>query len=193
MISELLLEEVGRALLLQVKANLPQALIDVAAEKTPEDAAFFAALGQDVPPTELVMIPDANWYEGHYPTLLDGPMSTFPNLTVMCYNEQPRPVGNAWDTDQGQVTSYSAYLELFCADPDMGTVNRKAKRYASALHRAVVQDLTLGGLMNPPENAPGAMVSNSSARYESQENNRLQYIQGCRVEYTFDAAQRFYD
>jgi hypothetical protein len=192
MISDILLEEVGRALLLQIKGSLGQKLIDVAAEKIAEDAAFFAQLGQPVPETPLVMPPDPNWFEGHFPTLLEWDLSFFPNVTVMCYDESNQPA-DPYQTDQGAVTGYTAYVELFCESQDVAQCNRMAKRYATALHRAVTDDATLGGLVSPIDKPPAAQVSNSSARHASQEVNELHYVQGCRVEYVFTVPQPFWD
>jgi len=176
------LEEIERALLLQVKNGLPQALLDIESEYTSLDAAFFAELG--VSPVPLTPLPPPALYlNGHHPYILERPLTDFPNVVVNCTSH---PSGDAGGFDQTEEIGSSAYVEVFCVHEDPSTVNRMIKRYAKALHRVVSADLTLGGAATlTPELSPEVLLSNQQAGRVDNLHDEVVYFQGTKLEYTF--------
>jgi hypothetical protein len=160
----------------------------VQAEWVAKDTAFYAAMGLP-DPGETPLPNVAVWWQGMTPSALDGdPRSTFPNLVVMAYESAG---GIDPQADQYEPIRNTLYIELACATLDEASVNRQIKRYAQALHRAVLSDPTLsdgnGGLplTDPLDQSPTVRVSNASARRESADVDTVWYVQLCRLDYAY--------
>ena len=162
--AELLMEEVGRALLLIVKGNVVDAIDDVWSEMETEDTVFYAALGESVPVTPKQY--PSRYYLGHHPSILDRPVIDYPNVTVVSYRS--RSIGDL-AADQYEVVGHEAYVEAFVVHEDESTVNRMALRYAKALNRVVDQHRDLDEVtIEPIFITPDAAISNAAARRVDQ-------------------------
>jgi hypothetical protein len=181
--TDLLLEEVGRAVVLTIRLNLPQALTDVEDEMAAADAAYYAALNEPVPSTPLPM--PVTWMEGHYPDILDRPVEHYPIVTAICFDH--RSLGDI-GADQWEVVTNGAHVECYLQDPDPDLLNRVSKRYAKALHRVIVSHKDLGGAVQDIFTSPGANISNVAARRISEFTEDYTYVQAVRLEYVFQAS-----
>lgn len=182
--TDVLFEEVQRALLLQVRSNIAQALVDVAAEMASKDASFFGTLGQPVPDTPLPV--PVTWETGNHPYILHRPLEEFPTVVANCH-EHPEVRG---PLDQVELVAHRAYVEAFIATiVDEGTADRMVKRYLKAVNRCVLKDLTLGGLCLPVETVPQASTSNVSAARVADDDDVVVFHAGCLVSYVFQVPQ----
>jgi hypothetical protein len=144
-----------------LKANIAQALTDVAAQMVDEDTAFFAALGQAVPDTPLPV--PQGWTVGSAPDMLQWPVDQIPVVTVMAYDHRPDPEDAG--ADQWDVYQMPAYIEaVVSGGMDVALTNRIAWRYGRAIIRAIAMDSTLGGRFIPFQQSPPVTISNASAR-----------------------------
>lgn len=183
--TDVLLEEVARDLLVVMKENVNDAIDTVWTEMALEDAAFYATLGQGVPDTPKLY--PVSFYLGHHPTILEHPITDYPNITAVSYEHSS--VGDL-GADQYEVTGSRAYVEAMVVHEDESTVNRLAWRYAKALHRVVAWYKTLEDAKIEAINlSPEVMVSNAAARRVEEFRDDIIYIQGCRLEYVFRIAQ----
>lgn len=182
--TDLILEEVSRAVILTVRQNLPEALEDIEGEMVASDAAYFAAIG--ISPVPATPLPEpAVYMTGSYPDLLDRPIETFPVVTAVCYDHEPER--NPRGFDQLEVVTNGTTVEAWVIDPDAERVNRIAFRYAKAIHRVLVQNKDLGGVVEDIYTAPEVTISNVAARRVSDFSEDIVYVQGVRVEYVFRA------
>lgn len=178
--TDLVLEEVARDLLLVAKQNLNDAIDAVWQEMEDEDTDYYAALGESVPVTPKPY--PVRFFLGHHPSVLDRPVADYPNITAVSYDSSP---GN--DTyDQVEVVSSRAYIEAFVVHADESTVNRLAWRYAKALHRILTQYKELAdSRLEQITDAPRVLISNASARRIEEFKDDIVFIQGCRLESSF--------
>lgn len=179
--ADLLLEEVGRALLLTVKDNINAVIDEVWTEMAVEDTEFYAALGQDEESTPLVY--PVAFYLGHIPDILDHDVSGYPSVVAMCYDHGQ----NDSAFDQVEELSNGAFVEAFVVDSDASTVNRLAWRYAKALHRLLTTHKSLGEWPTIWEldGSPAVTVSQSIAKRVTEFGDDWTYLQGCRLEFTY--------
>lgn len=184
LLGDLQLEEVAMALLISVKDGLPDAITTVESEQNAKDAGWAAALESTLPAVTLDL--PVEYLPGHHPALLERELDYFPSVVVMCYDHRSAPTDNL--IDQVERMANTAYVEMAFADPDETVINRKAWRYAKALHRAIARDPNLGGMVEEITASPTVMVSNASARRVSYETDEVTYLQLCRLEYEFRVA-----
>jgi hypothetical protein len=185
LLGDLQLEEVAMALLISVKDGLPGAITSVETEQNAKDAAWALALGTALPPVTLDL--PVEYLPGHHPAMLDRELDYFPSVVVMCYDHRSAPTDNL--VDQVERMANTAYVEMAFTDVDETVINRKAWRYAKALHRAIARDPNLGGVVEEIVATPSVMVSNASARRVSFETDDVVYLQLCRLEYEFRVAE----
>ena len=179
-IGDLQLENLARSLHIVLLDDLVVCLDDVQQEWVPKDAAYYALLGQPVPPTPLD--PPAYWAVGHHPSILDRPLDEFPNVTIHAYDH--RSAGDL-GADQWDPLTCRAWVEIFVSHTDVATVNRMAYRYAQALNRCLVQNSTLGGLVETFDFSPDVQISNVADRYASEDNDQIVFLQGAQLDYGF--------
>jgi hypothetical protein len=185
---DLQLEEIERALLLTIKKLLPDNLAAVSAEYTAKDNEFFGEMAQvgDMPPTFL---PEPVLYlAGHHPYVLERPLTDFPNVVANAYSH---PESES-DLDQIEEVLTAAYAEIACWDEDEATASRRAKRYAKAIHRCIIQDPTLGGTVLRITGSPEISISNAAPATKDTLTNEVVFFQMARVEFTFATASGVY-
>lgn len=182
---DLVLEEVARSLLLVMKGHLEDAVDSVWEQMETEDATFYGALGDDVPTTPKLY--PAKFFLGHHPSILERPLTDYPNVTCVAYDH--RSIGDL-AADQYEVVGNRAYVEAFVVHEDESTVNRLAWRYAKALHRVIDTYKELDDQMiEPIVTSPDVAISNAAARRVEEFREDIVYIQGCRLEYLFRVAE----
>lgn len=185
LLGDLQLEEVAMALLIAIKDGLPDALDSVETEQNAKDAAWASAIGTSLP--DVTLDHPVEYLPGHHPSMLDRDLSYFPSVVVMCYDHRSAPGDN--QIDQIEQMANTAYVEMAFYDADETAINRKAWRYAKALHRAVARNPNLDGAVEEIIASPSVMVSNASARRISFDTDDHVFIQMCRLEYEFRVAQ----
>lgn len=179
--ADIQLEQVAMALLISVKDQLAGHLSDVQSEMVAQDADWESALGQTLPVT--VLDPPASYWPGDHPTLLDLATDQYPAVVVMAYDHSSDVVDNG--VDQVEELANTAYVEVAVLDPDEVVCNRKAWRTATALHRTIVRDPTLGGVVEEIKRSPTVAIGQLSARRASDEVDVVEFVQPIRLDYRF--------
>lgn len=185
LLGDVQLEEVAMALLIAIKDGLPDAIDSVQTEQNAKDAAWGTALGTTLP--DVPLDHPVEYLPGHHPSMLERELSYFPSVVVMCYDHRSAPSDN--EIDQIEQMANTAYVEMAFYDVDETVINRKAWRYAKALHRAVALNPTLTGAVEEIVASPTVMVSNASARRVSFDTDDVVYVQMCRLDYEFRVPQ----
>lgn len=189
MLADVVLEDVGNALAVTVKTELPQALVDVQAEQAAKEAGWAAVLGPFESPA---LLPEpATWFVGHHPSLLERVVDDYPVIVVMAYDHDTATEQDPLSTDQTEVVNNRCYIEAAVAHPDLDIINRVAQRYAMAIHRAVVRGEDLGGAVSPIDRTPHVAVGGANRRRVSAETDAITYVQLMRLEYTFKVPQQW--
>lgn len=181
---ELRLEEIARAMLLTVRTNINAAIDEVWNEMSSEDATYYAALGESVPPIPKPY--PTRFFLGSYPSVLERPPADYPNVAVVSYRHR-----SAEDAgDQYEMVNNRVYVEAFVMHADESTVNRLAYRYAKALHKVLAANRNVGddSVVFGGEFSPDIDISNAAIRRVEQFKEDLTYIQGCRLEWDLQTA-----
>lgn len=181
--ADLLLEEVGRALVLSVKNNINDVIDSVWDDMAAQDTAFYAEMGQAVETTPKVY--PVSFYLGHHPDILEHDVADYPNIVAMCYTHNP--VAEVHGADQIEVMNNTAFVEAFVVHADASTVNRLAWRYAKSLHRLITshKDLDSWPSIWTMDRSPTVTVSQSFAKRVDEFSDEWVFLQGCRLEYAW--------
>jgi hypothetical protein len=187
-----MLEEVERALNIQLHLLLHDTLVEIEGEMTTDDASYFGFLG--IAPVPATPLPDVvTWIEGHDPLVLERPLVDFPTLSVQSYNH---PISGPGETDfgvdQAETILSDAAVELIANSDDRVLLERQIKRYGKAIHRVIQKDFTLGGLTVREQVSPAITVSNTVVTPKSDVDDSLTYFKGVRLEYVFKTIKSFY-
>lgn len=177
------MEEVQRAILLQIFEVLPVALAEQESFGNDQDAVFFAALGRDMIETTLEPIAPENFYVGHVPSLIHAPVDSYPNVAVIV--PQTTPASGTESIDQGEAYRNAVFVDVMCKSlTDEQEVNRRIIRTTEAVNRCVMRDQTLGGIVTAGfESAPQALIGDVFTRREKTSYGQHWFWQGARLEY----------
>lgn len=171
------------ALLITIKDQLPGLIAEVQTEMDAQDVVWQADLGSLLALPVTALEAPASYWPGDHPTLLDLETASYPALVVMCYDHASDPTDNA--VDQIEELANTAYVEMAVLDQDEVVCNRKAWRSAKALHRTIVQDPTLGGIVEEIKRSPQVRIGQLEARRQTENTDVIEFIQPLRLDYTF--------
>jgi hypothetical protein len=186
--ADIRLEEVAMALLITVKDQLPGNLAAVASEMATQDAEWTVELsdlisaGQITLPATPLDAP-ASYWPGDHPRLLDLDTTQYPCLIAMAYDHASDSTDNA--VDQIEELVNTAYVEMAVLDTDEVVCNRKAWRSAKALHRTILHDPTLGGVVEEIKRSPNVSIGQVSARRATGNVDTVEFVQPLRLDYRF--------
>jgi len=175
------LEAIGKQALSFLQAELNAKLAVVQGEWDVLDAKLHYM------PIETEMIEPENFYHGHRPSLIDAPVSAYPNCSVMAYSASPVISDLDWE-DRYTV---KLFVELMCkSDDDEGEVNSRIARTADAAHRVLMDNTALGGLVDEIANNPTVELSDVFTRMEQTRSGTKFFWQGARLEYNINKYAR---
>lgn len=156
-----------------------------------EDRYFAEAVGQSTTEVILERVDEGNFFDGHHPSFIEGPLAIFPNVSCMAYRGTP---------SQSQFDQFDSYdIRLFIeaivkagpiADDRSDQVlhetivNRRIDRFTTAIMNVILRDRTLRGTIEPIQNPPTVAVADASmARKEEKGHGSLYLWQLSRQEY----------
>lgn len=175
------LEQVQRAAFFTVLDGLNANIGVVQTYMNSSDQEFATRVGVTYAPTIIELVANANFHEGHRPSLISAPVSEYPNVSVTGNRATPSAENNSFD----QLDSYRDTLAIEVMVKSIESeseINRRVRRTAEAINITIMQDPTLGGVVNGVE-APTVMISDVFTRKERTAYGPHWFWQGARVEY----------
>lgn len=145
------------------------------------DVEFEAITGRTLGVRSIERIAPDNFVEGYKPTLIDAPITAYPNCSVWT----TRATGLGTDYDHIDVFNISLFVEVMVkSSPDEGEdlVNQRATYTADAAHACLKADESLGGLIFNV-GVPTANLSGVFTRKEQTAYGPHWFWQSCRLEY----------
>lgn len=176
------LEEIQRETLIILMDSLNDAIAEVEAYWGPRDEALANRIGQPYEPTTLPRVAIENFYEGHRPSLINAPVTAYPNVAVMCFRASPHPESALFDHQE--INRDLLWVELMVnSETGEGECNRRAQRMASATSLCLMANKTLNGIISGMDTAPTVNISDLFTRKERTSYGAEWYWQGARLEY----------
>lgn len=141
------LEQIQRAFLRRLFANLNTAIDEISALMDADDLLLATEMGQTYTATTVEHIAPENFYEGHRPSLIDAPVSSYPNCAVWAL--RATPAAESQNQDHVSIQSNTLYIEVMVKALDSEeTVNRRLQRTVEATAAVIARDSTLGGAIS---------------------------------------------
>lgn len=191
------LEQLQRAALQILHDNLNSQLITTEAVWSSRDLAFATSMNQVYKQITLEPIPDANFYSGHKPSLIEKGPDYFPSVTVLAYASG---IGGDTDIDQAYGLRNSIAIETlvktgFYPDDDItgvgeDIVNARIQRTTDSILAVMAHNRTLGGLVNSISDTPGVQISEVFAL--SDDRTGRWYWQASRIDLTVNRLSAIY-
>jgi len=176
------LEQIQRAMLAQLARTVNPALEQIQAWMGPSDEQIAAVVGQEYEPTLLEPILPQNFVEGHRPSLIDAPITNYPNLAVWAVRASATPESEVFD--QLSVNSILVYIEVMVKSiASEEEVNRRLQRTVEAINIAAMSDTTLGGVVTGFDGDPLVELADLFTRKERTAYGPEWFWQGARLEY----------
>jgi hypothetical protein len=195
------MEQIARAMLLQLVANLPTAITTEANDWTQRDVDLEAVLQQGITlPITVEQIATNRMYLGHRPSLIEAPVDFYPNLAVMVDGSAAGP-----DLGLDQVFSMrdTAFIEVmvkagpYDQDDHSGVgedlVNRRIQRTVNAVVNVFdTGPRTLGGLVQEIPDPASVRISDVFVRRDEKSRGPRWFWQGARIDYAVSKIMRGY-
>lgn len=182
------LEEIGREACLILIEEINDELEAQETSWHTKDKEFAAARGVAYEPIFLEKIQPSNIHHGHRPSLIEAPITEYPNLSIMAYTS------DVSDDDMDQVAKHEniMFVELMCkatsqehTDPEE-LLNRRVDRTADAVVAVINRNKNLNGKVDPFDDAPRVSISNIFSRSEFTGSGPTFIWQGARLDYVFN-------
>lgn len=151
------LEDLQRAAFYVFFEGMNNALIEIQAYWLTRDVEFNNVTGRGLSPTVLEAIPNANFHEGHKPSLIKADPSFYPNLAVFATQAHPLPEGDRFDHMDSWLDSL--LVEVMVKGDDEETTNRRIQRTVEAAVMCLRRNPTLGGAIFGLQTAPTIIIS----------------------------------
>ncbi len=139
-------------------------------------------------PVAIERIDSQNFYDGHRPSLIDAPITLFPNVSAMAFQADPGGVGSG--TDQAEEFLRRLYIEIMCksspAPADLPgyeqQVNRRIQRTTDAALTVLMKNRRLNQTVFPLGITPSVRITEVFAgRIDKGSGDRFLW-QGSRIE-----------
>lgn len=173
---EFIAEEVARAFIVLTKVGIRDALVLADQRMATNDTMWFQAM-ELAPETTRLDVP-TKYHLNLIPETLKKPLNEFPNVSAACRMSSP----SGDNADQTETAEYDLAIEAFMASRDADELSRITARYANALLQIAEDNPTLSGLTAPLAHQPTVTISSVVARRESTTTDRVDYMQGCRLD-----------
>lgn len=181
------LEELGRTAFLQLVASVNAELVLQASSWGSWDVAFASVMDMEYEPTLLEPFEGQHMYLGHIPTLIDAPVTSYPNLSVMATDLAPAP--SSMDQHDEYLMNFFVEFMVKCdeatgSDNQQRQVNKRVQRTASAIHNVLMQDPTLGGFVSDTIMTRSINITDAFIRREQHARGTEWFWQAGRMDYT---------
>lgn len=153
------LEDVQRAAFYVFFEGFNNALREIAGYWITRDQEYDSRVGTKFAPVELEPIPNANFNEGHKPSLiLTGP-SSFPNLAVFAIQATPSPESDKFDHMDSWIDSILVEVMVKALETQEEIVNRRIHRATEAAVLCIRRNQDLGGAVTSLSTSPSIDIS----------------------------------
>lgn len=179
------LEQIQRQAFYALYDRLNGAIVDIQEEMNLSDQQFAEKTGREYVPLEIEAVANAEFYEGHRPSLINSPVENYPNCSVWCSSAQMSD--NSEYMDHTDIFINELTVEVMVkASPseDESVVNRRAIRTAEAAHFSLMRDQTLGGIVTAFADLPTVNLSEVFKRQDSTGYGEEYFWQAARLDYT---------
>lgn len=183
-------EPVGRAVSLLLLQRLNPAILVEDERWRAADSAWQQITGSTVGQIEVPQVPAANIHDGPRRSLIDAPVSAFPNVSVMAYMTVPS-VSQFDQLDSSDITLFVEALQI--SGPAVegsevdheAIVHRRIQRTTEAIKNVIEGDPTLLGTVHALSSPPRGGIGNSSWVNRTDDGAGARYIRhGSRLQYT---------
>ena len=181
------LEELGRVVFGQLFSSVNSELVAQTSAWGARDSVFSSMLGVPYEPLLLEQFEPTNMFIGHIPTLIDAPVTNYPNLSVMAPDLSAAPTS----MDQADEYMLNFYVEFMVkSDETVGSeaqqrqVNMRVQRTAASIHNVLMQDRTLGGFVADTIIARTINITDVFIRREAKARGPEWFWQAGRMDYT---------
>lgn len=191
----LALETVQRAALVVLFDGLNNMISSMNSTWASEDTAFMGELGRPAPGFTVETISNDNFYSGTIPSLINAPISKYPNLCVVCYRADPKISSD----DLGENYTHTLAVEIMCKSGTFDAsgsdltggilreqeVNSRIQKTLDAAHLTLLANRRLSNTI-PELPAPSVTVGDLFIRREEGGSGPRWYWQGGSLEYELD-------
>lgn len=163
-------------------------LIKTLNEELPHQDEIWAPLDQelaelreiDYMPITVEPVAPSNFYSGHQPSLINGPMDKYPNVSVMTDRAGESPFESI---DQGSSYRNRLWVEFLVKGVNEEEVNARTQRMADAVNICMMSNQTLNGRVAGFDGPPEVILTEVFYRKEKTSYGDQIPIQGGRLEY----------
>jgi hypothetical protein len=176
------LEQAQRAAFLLLFDHLNSAITFVEGNWTTSDQTFASQIGISYVPLVIERIQNANFYEGHRPSLITAPIEKYPNVCVWGVRSTPSEESIA--SDNVDIWNNLLFVEIMCKSvADENEVNKRTIRTAEAIHLVMISNPTLSGVVTGLNGDMNINMSDVFLRRENTSYGNTWFWQGARLEY----------
>lgn len=189
------LEAVQRQALIVLFNGLNSMLTSMNATWEAEDDALMTALGRPAATFTVEQVPNDNFYSGTIPSLINAPITKYPNVCSVCYTADPKESSD----DTGENYTHTLAIEImvksgsWTPDPADLTggifyeqeVNSRIQKTLDAAHLVLLANRRLNNTV-PELPAPRVTVGDLFLRREEHGHGDRWYWQGGALEYNLD-------
>jgi hypothetical protein len=160
--------------------ELNDELIAVQDEWEDRDIEINQLTGEDPITVELELIEENNFYYGHRPSLLEAPITSYPNVCAIADTADPS------ESEMDQFNNYevSLAIEIMCKSLyNESEVNRRTARTAEAVNRVLMRNDTLNGECEGFDSDPSLVLTNVFTRSDNPQGSDQWYWRAARIDY----------
>ena len=191
-------EQVERAVVEQIFANIPQIASGVQALWDQRDADYREMTGVAIPRITIPTVPRSNYFTGEQPSLIDAEPSLWPSITAYIKTGEAAPAN--YQPDQYDVLYESLFIVVLCKGPRTVAEHdlHEAKGYAvrtelastidrlvDAVHVCIKIAPALGGVLFGPIEKPPTFIKSASwsRKISKGETGEYMILQGKQLKY----------
>lgn len=164
------------------------------------DAAFYQDLDMDPLVISSEHVPIERIYSGHRPSLIEAPISYYPNVSVMTYTATPRTSADDEATWYDELLAVEVMAKCEGDESDINQplnmqaqdiVNTRVNRMLQAVVNIVQRHDTLDGMVQRIVPAPTINIGVLFVRREEKGRGPRWFWQGARLVYTIEKFATF--
>lgn len=178
------LEQIQREAFFTLFDGLNNAIAQMEADMHTSDQEFATRTGREYVEINIEPVADAEFYEGHRPSLINSPVENYPNCSVWCASGRVSDDSDVMDhTD---IFVNELFIELMVkASPAEGEefVNKRCIRTAEAAHFCLMRNQTLDGIITAFTAMPTVNLSEVFKRQDSTGYGQEYFWQAARLDY----------
>ena len=168
------------------------------------DEELATATGFDNPVISLESVENINFHLGHRPSLIEAPITRYPNVSVMAYQATPAAPDNL---DHYNLYTDRLFVEVMVKseryqvtadnlDDQIAAeriVNARIQRTTDAVNNVITSNGTLNGTVTDIGKTPSVVISDVFVRSEKTSYGNPWLWQGSRLEYDVSKVARLED